>query len=398
MEKRHIAVFTPAVGGHVYPALAVCSELVSRGHRVTYATTERYAAKVRETGATAIEFKEPEIRNAEKIAQLSSSDDWRPWLSVVGPISIATAAVTAAESEGFYAENPPDLILYDWFAFAGRILAKQLGCPAIQMHTHFAHYHDSLMRIEGVGTTPEPLLAFATLLDSFLSTYGLEERGHLWRYEEFNIVLVPKEFQYDLDSFDSRRFKFVGATHNRKPRASAWKNRAEKGKPLVLISETTSSTDGRFLRLCIDALAESKYHVVASKAANTPEIPAESLPRNFEINRTAFNCEILPFANVMLCEGGMGTALESLYHGVPAVALPPHAFNTEVAYRLAELGLGLYVRQPGVTSNKVREAVDIASSDEAMLRRVKRTQSDLASSPDPVEAAADSIEGHLEAR
>lgn len=395
MEKRHIAVFTPLVGGHVYPALGICSELVSRGHRVTYPTNESFAAKVHEAGATAVEFKAPEVRYAEKISQDSAADDckfWRFFTSVLGPWALATAAVTVEELEGFYADNPPDLILYDWFAFAGRILARRLGCPAIQVHSHFAH-HDSLMRIDGVYTTPEPMIGFARLLDSFMSTYGFKERRHLWHYENLNIFLVPREFQYEFDSFDSR-FKFFGATHNRKPRVGLWKNRAEKGKPLLLISETTASTDGRFLKLCIEAFAESQYHVVVSKALNTPEVSTASLPRNFEINRTAFNGEILPFVNIMVCEGGMGTTLESLYHGVPVVAVPAYPFNSEVAYRMAELGLGLHVHQRGMTPSALREAVDIAASDEALLSRVKRMQADLASSPG-AEAAAKAIEEYL---
>jgi MGT family glycosyltransferase len=396
MKKRHIAVFTPLVGGHVYPALGLCAELASRGHRVTVPTNERFAARVREAGATAIEFKVPEIRYAEKIIQDQPADDpgcWRAFTAVICPMFITTAAVAVAELEGFYAANPPDLILYDWFAFAGRILARQLGCPATQVHAHFAH-RDSLMRIDGVHTTPEPMLAFAAMVDSFLSTYGFEGRGHLWHFEKLNVVFVPREFQYGHDSFDSR-FKFVGATHNRKPRAGAWKNRAEKGKPLLLISESTSSGDGKFLRLCIEAFADSQYHVVVSKGLNSPEVSSASLPRNFEINREAFNCEILPFTDVMLCEAGMGTTLESLYHGVPVVAAPPNAFNSEVAYRTAELGLGLHVRQQDLASGTLRQAVDTASSDEALLRRVKRMQSELASSPG-AEGAANSIEEYLE--
>ena len=69
MEHRHIAIFTPFAVGHVYPALALSSELVSRGHRVTYPTNERFAAKVRKAGATPIEFKPPEVKNVEKIIE-----------------------------------------------------------------------------------------------------------------------------------------------------------------------------------------------------------------------------------------------------------------------------------------------------------------------------------------
>lgn len=394
MEPRHIAIFTPPIGGHVYPAVGLCSELISRGHRVTYPINEGFAASVRKSGATAIEFKVPEFRSADKPRQElapEDSEDWGAFTSTIAPWLIATAAATLTQVRGFYTTNPPDLILYDWFAFAGRILAKQLERPAAQVHGHFAHT-DSLMRIDGICTTPQPMLAFAEAVDSFMSTYGFEGRRHLWHFEKLNIFFVPREFQYDSDSFDCR-FKFVGATHNRKHRVGVWKNRSVKGQPLLLISEPTSSMDGRFLTLCIQAFADSKYYVVFSKAANTPEVSA-SLPRNFEINRHAFNFEILPFANLTLCQGGMGTTLESLYHGVPVIAVPPNPFNSEVSYRMAELGLGLHIRQLGMTPQTVRAAVDAAFSDEALLRRVKRMQPDLARSPG-AQGAADSIEGFL---
>jgi MGT family glycosyltransferase len=394
MGRRHIAIFTPPIGGHVYPALGVCSELVSRGHRVTYPINEGLAARVRDAGAQAVEFTVPEFRSTQNpIHGLTpeGSEDWGSFSSTVTPWVLATAAATVTQVRGFYATNPPDLILYDWFAFAGRILAKQLERPAAQVHGHFAHT-DSLMRIDGVRTTPEPMLAFAESVDSFMSRYGFEGRRHLWHFEKLNIFFVPRAFQYDSDWFDDR-FKFVGATHNRQPRVGVWKQRTAHGGPLLLISEPTSSTDGSFLSVCVHAFADSQYHVVFSKAASTPEV-AWSLPRNFEINRDVFNCEILPFANLMLCQGGMGTTLESLYHGVPVVAVPPNPFNSEVSYRMAELGLGVHIRRSSMTAGTLRRAIDAALSDESLLRRVKRMQCELASSPG-APAAADAIEAYL---
>jgi MGT family glycosyltransferase len=394
MKRRHIAVFTPLAAGHVYPALGLCSELIKRGHRITYPTDGRLLARIREAGAEAIEFKLPEIRNAEKVIQDDWSDDARHWRAycVRAPMTLATAAVAVTELGGFYAANPPDLILYDWFAFAGRIVARQLGRPAIQICAHFAH-HDELVRINGVYTNPEPMCAFGHLLDSFMSTYGFEEKRHLWHVEKLNIFFVPREFQPASDSFDGR-FKFVGATHNRQPRAGVWTNRVEEGRPVLLISENTTSKDESFLKLCIEAFADSPYHVVFSKGLHSPEVASELVPHNFEINRDAFNCEILPVARVLLCQGGMGTVLESLHHGVPVVAVPPSMWNSEVARRLAELGLGMDVPARGVTSGALRAAVDSASSDPGLRARVKRMQDDLRRSPG-AGAAADAIEESL---
>lgn len=395
MKRRHIAVFTPPVGGHVYPALGLCSELASRGHRVTFPTNAQFVARICEAGAEAIEFKHPETRHVEKILQDASSDGSGYWrlLTVFLPMTLTSAASAVAELKRFYATNRPDVILYDRYAFAGRILARQLGCSAMQVHAHFANHHDSLMRVDGICTNPESMVAFGQLVDAFMSTYGFEDKGHLWHSEKVNIFFIPREFQYDSDSFDNR-FKFVGATHNRNPRAGAWKSRAEKGKPILLISETTSNLDERFLKLCIEAFAESEYHVVFSKGLVSPEIPFEILPHNFEINREAFNCEILPFASVMVCQGGMGTTLESLYHGVPVVSVTSNPYNSEVSYRLAELGLGLHLPERNLTPSALRKAVDTAYTDEALLGRVKHMQDSQKNNSGP-KAAADVIEESL---
>lgn len=395
MESRHIAVFTPLTIGHVYPVLDVCSELVRRGHRVTYPTNERFAFKIRETGAEAVEFRSLELGYPEKLFQKSLSDEsnyWRMFASLFGAQTIASQTVALTQLEDFYARHRPDLILYDWFSFAGRILARHLSCPVIQVGSHFAH-DDGLVRVNGVGTTPEPMLEFARLVDSYLSLFGFEGARQLWHFEQLNIFFIPKEFQYDADSFDAR-FKFVGATHKRNPRAPVWKNTAEKGRPILLISEATANNDDRFLKFCLEAFGESQYHVVFSKGPYSADGCSTRLRNNFEVNREALNCEILPFANVMLCQGGMGTTLESLYHGVPVVAVAATPWHSEVAYRMAELGLGLHLPGRGMTPGLLKEAVDKAASDEALRVRVDRMQHNLRSNPGG-QAAADVIEEFL---
>lgn len=395
MERKHIAVFTPMSAGHVYPPLGLCSELVRRGHRVTYPTSERFASKIREAGAEAIEIKAAEIRYPEKLFDRPLSDDthfWRAHASIFGPALITIATGMVVDLENFYTRNRPDLILYEWFSFAGRILARHLRCPAMQVHAHFAH-HDWIIRADGVCTNPEPMLEFARLLDSFMAMFGFEGKDHLWHAENVNIIFIPREFQYNSDTFDTR-FKFVGPPLNRKPRAAVWMNRTEKQGPLLLISEASTTTGDGFLKVCIEAFSQSQYHVVFSKGSNSPEISSTLLPHNFEVNREAFNCEILPFSHVILCQGGIGTTLESLSYGVPVVAVPSSPFNSEVAYRMAELGLGVHVPEPSVTPRVLKNAVDTACSDEALRTRVRCMQDTLKSSSG-AELAANAIEEFL---
>lgn len=401
MERLHIAVFTPLVTGHVYPALGLCSELMARGHRVTFPTDEVFAARIRQAGAEAIgsiDFRAPSNKHAENETQHSSSEYsqyWEDFVSATCPMLTETAAATVAELGGFYEANRPDVILYEWFSFAGRILAKRLGCPAIQICSHFAHPRDSVMRVDGICTNPDPMLKFGESIDALMSRYGFKEKGHLWHVEKMNLFFIPREFQYDADSFDDR-FIFVGATHNRKSGTAVWKNEAANGKPILLISENTGSTDDEFLKLCVRAFGDSQYYVVFSKGLHSPEVSFSPLPGNFEINRKAYNRDILPFADVLLCQGGMGTTLESLYHGVPVVAVPSNPFNAEVTYRVAEMGLGIHIPERSMTSSALRQAVDTASFSEALRRRVKNIQRSFNIGPKTeVAVAADAIEEFL---
>jgi UDP:flavonoid glycosyltransferase YjiC (YdhE family) len=51
------------------------------------------------------------------------------------------------------------------------------------------------------------------------------------------------------------------------------------------------------------------------------------------------------------------------------------------------MGLGVHVPQRGITPSILKQAVDTASSDEALLRRVRRMQDSLKSNPGADEAA-----------
>jgi MGT family glycosyltransferase len=392
--SRHIAIFTLLNPGHLYPTLGLCSELTSRGYRVTYPTLDRFAEQIRQTGAEPVVIKIPELTNVEKILQYPAPQDpkfWHILTSIFWPSFLSSAARILAETETFYDENVPDLVLYDWFSFSGRILAKRLHCPAIQHWAHFAH-RGFLIREDGVCTNPEPTLGFAHLLDSFMSAYGIEEKDNLWHTENLNLYFVPRDFQFDADSFDDR-FCFVGPCLNRPPRSS-WKNNSG-GRPILLISESWATKESNYFKTCIDAFAESDYHVVFSVGENSPQNYVDSLPANFEINKDAYNTAILPHAALMICQAGMGTPLEALAYGVPVLAAAPRSpYHSEVAYRIAELGLGLHLPECDMTPVTLRASVDRIVGDRALLSRVKHMQERLRSAGG-AKMAADRIEEHL---
>src|SRR5688500_8640443 len=108
MKPRHIAVFTSMGAGHVYTSLDVCSELIRRGHRVTFPANDFFSAKVREAGVEALELKLPKVSYPEKLLQYEPGDDssfWNHLGSIYGPVIITNALSTVGELGSFYETN-----------------------------------------------------------------------------------------------------------------------------------------------------------------------------------------------------------------------------------------------------------------------------------------------------
>jgi MGT family glycosyltransferase len=395
--RRHIAIFTLTGRAHTYPVLGLCTELTRRGYRVTYATDDDQAHLIRQAGAEPVIFIPPklettsELNNAFRLPA-SHPDWWVMCATVVYPWLLCTAAIAVTQLEAFYKNNAPDLILYDLDAFAGRILARRLNCRAIQIHAGFFRQETFQYWAKGVCCTPQPMLEFGRILDSFLWAYGINEKDSLWRVEDLNIGFIPREFQYHSDSFDNR-YCFVGPCLNR-PFHPVWRNNSV-GRPIILITDTTGSCDSSYFNAFVDALSGSEYHVILSIGEQVQSSSLQLLPPNFEVNRDASHLEIIPHAALLICQSGTGGVFEALYYGVPMITLPITPFHEEVAYRVDELGLGISLPRHAITSDMIRDSVEGVLGDAALLGRVKEMQRAFRSSGGAA-MASDKIEEFLD--
>ena len=118
----HLVMGGVTAPSHVYPGLALISELVSRGHRVSYVVGERLAELVAPTGADVV---------AHPSLLPDSTANW--------PDDIGTAMQLFLD-EAICMLGPlldrverPDAALYDIGGFAGRVAAVRWGVPAVQL-------------------------------------------------------------------------------------------------------------------------------------------------------------------------------------------------------------------------------------------------------------------------
>ncbi|GAA3066318.1 hypothetical protein GCM10010464_33310 [Pseudonocardia yunnanensis] len=122
----HILMVSVGAHGHVNPNLPVIAELVDRGHRVTYAIPESFAATVRSTGATPLVY-------TSGLPDETRGEQW-PSDPIEGmSIFFEDAVRVLPQLEAALADDRPDAVLYDIAGYPGRALAHRWSLPLVQL-------------------------------------------------------------------------------------------------------------------------------------------------------------------------------------------------------------------------------------------------------------------------
>lgn len=393
MRRRHVAVFTLPAKAHIYPVLGICRELIKRGYRVTFATTENVAQLVRQEGIEPVIFNPGPGSEVNFGSWPARDPQWWKFIADQCLAFTRDAALAVAQLEPFYRANPPDATIYDNCAYAGRIISKHMNSASVQFFTVFAR--GKFISWEGgVGRNPEPMLEFVKQFDSFLSAYGFEGSGLFWHSADLNISPMPRALQYEGGMFDSRRFCFVGPCL--RSFTNSWKGSSNGGRS-ILVSDMAGLADVEYFSTIVAALSGSKYNVILSVGENFPVERLLPLPENFELNEHVSHLEILQHVDLLIYSGGPGGALEALFFGVPIIALPRWPPEEVVAYRIDQLGLGVSLPRHSVTPEIIRDNVARVLGDDAIGKNVRHMQ-DLVRNSGGAIAAVDKIEETLRER
>ncbi|PZG24375.1 glycosyl transferase [Micromonospora craterilacus] len=391
----HLLFVNVASHGLVFPTLAVVTELVRRGHRVSYVTAGGFAEPVAAAGATVVPYAS-EIIDADA-AEVFGSDDLgvRPHLMYLRE-NLSVLRATAAALD----DDIPDLVLYDDFPFiAGQLLAARWDRPAGRLSAAFAsneHYSFSRDMIDLAGTIdPLDLPAFRDTLRELLAEHGLSRSvADCWQHvEDLNLVFVPKAFQIAGETFDDR-FVFVGPCFGPRRFLGRWTPPADD-RPIVLVSLGTTFNDRPdFFRDCARAFAGQPWHVVMTLGGQVDPAQLGELPPNVEVHRWVPHVEVLERAAVCVTHGGMGTLMEALHWGRPLVVVPQSFDVWPMARRVDQLGLGVLLPGEKADGDALLAAVDVVAADSALARRVAAMRAQVRQAGG-AGRAADAIEGYL---
>ncbi|MEU4422133.1 macrolide family glycosyltransferase [Actinoplanes sp. NPDC024001] len=381
-----VAFFAPAAAGHVNPTLGLATELVNRGHRVTYATTTAYAERVAETGAEVVPVTSTwEGRGDIETPQMHGRDLVRAMNLLLTETKAMLAQLGGAER--------PDLVVHDGtMCWWGRILAGRWQVPSVETWPNLvSNEHWSMAR---GYTTFNPLspgfLLMAVRLSRYLRRQGAAGMEAFMRGDNaaLRLVTLPRAFQYAGETFTDR-YEFVGPLFSARGFQGGWEPAGDL--PVVLVSLGTAYNDRpEFYRTVLRSAAGRPWQVVLA-IGGVDRAALGEVPPNVEVHRQVPQLAVLREARAFVTHAGMGSTMESLHFEVPMVAIPQMAEQRATADRIAELGLGTVLPPDRVTADTLWNAVDAVADDPHVRERLAWMRGELTAAGG-VAAAADAVE------
>ncbi|MGG2461219.1 macrolide family glycosyltransferase [Streptomyces sp. RGM 3693] len=364
---KHL-LFVALLGhGHINPTLPLVEELVRRGHRVDYATSAEHADAVTRSGARWVEL--PPLPPIEPPTEFGPETFGR----FMRHLFTGMRAAYPLLREHCTAESV-DAICYDAMNWCARVLAEDLGLPAVRLIPNFASnetyslFSQFMRETDGVNPVTA---AIGPDCEEFAAEHGLtlDPTNLLDVIEKLNLVFIPREFQPAGDSFDDR-FHFIGPSLGSRE-DEPW-SPPDPEAPVLFISLGTVFNDRpEFYRTCIEAFADEPYHVAMSVGGLDPAALGP-IPASFDVRARFPQPAVLQRATAFVSHTGMNSTMEALYYGVGLIAVPQMPEQAANAGRVRELGLGEQLDARTVTAETLRSTVARVASDATVRTNLDR--------------------------
>ncbi|HEX4169451.1 MAG TPA: glycosyltransferase [Bryobacteraceae bacterium] len=207
------------------------------------------------------------------------------------------------------------------------------------------------------------------------------------------ITQTPKEFDFPGIPWPAQ-FHYAGPFHDdegREPVPFPWDKLTDK--PLIYASLGTL-VNGLYevykhILEAVEALEDVQLVLSIGKNINPENLGP--IPSNAIVVRSAPQIELLKRAALCITHAGLNTALESLAHGVPMVAIPIGYDQPGVAARIAHHGTGELIEVDELTTDRLRVLIEKVLREPSYRERAEYFQK-VISKTRGLDMAADIIE------
>lgn len=392
----HFGIICPAVTGHLNPMTTLGYELQSRGHRVTVvgildAEKKAHAAGLDFKAIAPLDYPygtmarfSQELGKLSGLAALRYTINWIQKLTAIllqqAPQVIKTAGIEA--------------LLVDQVSAGGGTVAEYLNIPFISVSA-------ALMINEDVSVPPfntswhynsawwgkirnkigyrllrqvrEPIRA---TIAEYRREWNLPP--HYYQNDAYSplaqLCQQPAEFEFPRANLP-RCFHFTGTYHNLISRVKVdFPFEKLTGQPLIYASMGT--LQNRLIEV-FETIAQACEKLDAQLVMSLGGgISQESVPKfsgSPLVVGNAPQLELLQKASLTITHAGLNTALESISHGVPMVAIPIANDQPGVAARIVWTGCGEMVL-PKLNVSKLRGAIERVLTQESYRHNTVRLQ------------------------
>ncbi len=346
--------------GHTNPTLPIVAELVKRGERIIYYSTEEFRATIEYTGASFRCYRDTIPNNVAQDKNITRQIYQ----------SIQTSQIMLPHLVADVQKIKPDYIIHDSFCPWGKYVAQITRTPAISSSTMFV-FTPQLARSVIATSLKHFWMDIAALREKKLSyaiaaqlnkEYGIPRPDIfdiVTNREALNIVYTSQQFQPFAHLLDES-FKFVGPSIYERPGTPTISVEQLAGDtPLIYIALGTLFNEQLdFYRLCCQAFANAPLRVVLAIGNRIAPDQLGELPSNILVWNVVPQLTLLQHADVFITHAGMNSANEALYYGVPMLALPQAGDQPWVAHRIEQLGAGKVLHRRTLSAKKLRRSVE----------------------------------------
>ena len=395
----HIAVVSLGAFGHVNPTLSFVTELVRRGVRVTYFTTEDFRKIVEPTGAKFVPVHSWMASNAPQNEKKEEGGKEESVAAVVPFLFLNEAGAYIDDVLAVLREDKPDAILHDFAGIAGTMAADVLGVPNIVLFTSYPS-NDTYSVAESFSGIPDdhPMrIAANEIAEGYVKKYGCRKMTVKEIFDgqgDLNLVMMQKRLVPNNESFDDS-FVFTGVQIGKRTAFGSW-TAPDNGKPLLYSSLGTAFNNWpEYYPILFDAVRDLDINVFAALGAIDPE-SLHDVPANVELGKMVPQLDILSQASVFITHAGMGGTGEAIYYGVPMIAIPQMDEQAITARQIEKTGLGVaFLDKSAITSESLKAAIEKLLSDPSYRNTAKEFSDDM-KALGGAQASADAIIKFLE--
>ncbi len=378
----HISFVTLGAFGHINPTLALVTELIKRGVRVTYFSPEAFREIIEPTGARFVPVPSWMAENDKHNDGGDENQQDDGGVAAVVPFLFLKEAGAYIDTVlDTLKEDKPDAIVHDFAGIAGTMAADILKVPNIMLYTSYPSNdtYSVAAGFENVSEDHPMRQAFAALAKEYADKYGCRLMTVKEIFDgqgDFNLVMMQKKLVPNYESFDDK-FVFTGVQIGKRTAFGSWKA-PDNGKPLLYSSLGTAFNNWpEYYPILFDAVRDLDINVFAALGAVDPD-SLKDIPANVEVGQMVPQLDILSQASVFITHGGMGGTGEAIYYGVPMIAIPQMEEQAITARQIEKLGLGCaFLDKNKITSQSLKEAIIKLLTDPSYKKTVDEFSQDM---------------------